>query len=103
MVARSVQRVCVVGAGNGGKTAAADLALQGCTVNLYELPEYSKRAFDGIGEDKQLHAEGDVRAARRPPRRRLSAVRVSSRLTPDASAAARARACRCRASPRSTP
>jgi 2-polyprenyl-6-methoxyphenol hydroxylase-like FAD-dependent oxidoreductase len=64
MTARPIERVCIIGAGNGGKTSAADLALQGCTISLYELPEYAQAAFAGIADDKQLHAQGAVGSAR---------------------------------------
>src|SRR5699024_12752571 len=36
-----VQNVTVIGAGNGGITAAADLTDRGFTVTLYESPEFS--------------------------------------------------------------
>ena len=38
----NVQRVAVVGAGNGGITAAADLKNRGKEVSLYELPKFGK-------------------------------------------------------------
>lgn len=38
----NVQRVAVLGAGNGGITAAADLKLRGFEVALFELPQFSK-------------------------------------------------------------
>lgn len=43
----SVRRVAVLGAGNGGRTVAADLALAGLEVHLYELPEFAA-GFRGI-------------------------------------------------------
>jgi len=36
-----IKRVAVLGAGNGGITAAADLTLRGFEVALYELPQFS--------------------------------------------------------------
>jgi opine dehydrogenase len=42
-----VKNVAILGAGNGGITAAADLKLQGFNVNLYELPGFGKN-LDGI-------------------------------------------------------
>ncbi len=36
-----IRSVAVIGAGNGGKAAAADLALQGVEVRLFEFPEYA--------------------------------------------------------------
>ncbi len=38
----NVKRVAVLGAGNGGITAAADLKLRGFEVALFELPQFSK-------------------------------------------------------------
>ncbi|MGI6226511.1 MAG: NAD/NADP octopine/nopaline dehydrogenase family protein [Peptococcales bacterium] len=37
-----VKRVAILGAGNGGATAAADLSAQGFEVRLYESPEFHK-------------------------------------------------------------
>jgi len=37
-----IKRVAVLGAGNGGMTAAADLTLRGFNVSLFELPEFSR-------------------------------------------------------------
>ena len=34
------ETIAVIGAGNGGKAAAADLALQGKRVRLFEFAEY---------------------------------------------------------------
>ena len=37
-----IKRVTVLGAGNGGITAAADLTLRGFEVALFELPQFSR-------------------------------------------------------------
>jgi opine dehydrogenase len=37
-----VKRVAILGAGNGGITAAADLKLRGFEVSLFELPQFSR-------------------------------------------------------------
>lgn len=37
-----VENIAVLGAGNGGITAAADLSARGFKVNLYQMPEYEK-------------------------------------------------------------
>ena len=37
-----VQKVAILGAGNGGMTAAADFKEQGFEVSLYELPQFAK-------------------------------------------------------------
>ena len=41
--------IAVIGAGNGGKTTAADLALQGKRVRLFEFPEFAA-ALEGLGD-----------------------------------------------------
>lgn len=61
----------MIGAGNGGKAAAADLALRGMAVCLSELPEYSAN-LDDLAGDPVLHIEGALcgtaRLARVTPR-----------------------------------
>lgn len=42
-----INKVAIIGAGNGGITAAADLTHRGFDVCLYEMPEYQKN-LDGI-------------------------------------------------------
>jgi opine dehydrogenase len=37
-----IKRVAILGAGNGGITAAADLTLRGFEVRLFEMPQFSK-------------------------------------------------------------
>lgn len=37
-----VKKVAILGAGNGGMTAAADLKEQGFEISLYELPQFGK-------------------------------------------------------------
>ena len=37
-----VKKVAILGAGNGGMTAAADLKEQGFEISLYELPQFEK-------------------------------------------------------------
>lgn len=49
----------VIGAGNGGKTSAADLAIQGRRVRLFEFPEFSAN-LDAVREDRLLRARGAV-------------------------------------------
>ncbi|MBW2146320.1 MAG: NAD/NADP octopine/nopaline dehydrogenase family protein [Deltaproteobacteria bacterium] len=39
---RGLPNVTVCGCGNAGMAIAADVALMGCTVNLYELPDFEK-------------------------------------------------------------
>jgi opine dehydrogenase len=51
--------ITVIGAGNGGKASAADLALRGKRVRLFEFPEYSGNLRE-IAERKELTATGEV-------------------------------------------
>ena len=37
-----VKKIAILGAGNGGMTAAADLKEQGFEISLYELPQFEK-------------------------------------------------------------
>ena len=49
--------IAVIGAGNGGKTTAADLALQGKRVRLFEFPEFAA-ALEGLGDPPTLRVTG---------------------------------------------
>jgi opine dehydrogenase len=51
--------IAVIGAGNGGKAAAADLALQGKKVRLFEFPEYNLNLQE-IMERRVITATGAV-------------------------------------------
>ena len=50
-------KIAVIGAGNGGKATAADLALQGKKVKLFEFPEFAGN-LEAIKEKRQLHVSG---------------------------------------------
>lgn len=39
-----VKKVAVLGAGNGGMTAAAELKEKGFEISLYELPQFAKKS-----------------------------------------------------------
>jgi opine dehydrogenase len=52
-----IERIAVIGAGNGGKATAVDLALQGKSVRLCEFPEFSAN-LAGLGDPPLLHATG---------------------------------------------
>lgn len=52
-----INTVAVIGAGNGGKTTAADLALQGKRVRLCEFPEFAAN-LAGLGERPRLRVTG---------------------------------------------
>ena len=54
-----IQNIAIIGAGNGGKAAAADLALQGKNVRLFEFPEY-RGNVEEIMETRSLKATGAV-------------------------------------------
>ncbi len=49
----------VIGAGNGGKTSAADLALQGRRVRLFEFGEFAAN-LDALRDDRMLRSRGAV-------------------------------------------
>lgn len=55
-----MERVAILGAGNAGHAMAADLALAGLAVNLYELPEYEQN-LEPIRERGGIEATGVVR------------------------------------------
>ncbi len=52
-----VHTVAVIGAGNGGKAAAAELALQGVEVRLFEFPEY-RANIDELARTRRLTVTG---------------------------------------------
>ena len=54
-----IQTIAILGAGNGGKAAAADLALQGKRVRLFEFSEYH-RGIEGLLKTRRLKATGAV-------------------------------------------
>ena len=54
-----IDRVTIIGAGNGGKAAAADLALRGKQVYLFEFPEF-KSNLEEIIKKKTLTVTGAV-------------------------------------------
>ena len=54
-----IENITIVGAGNGGKAAAADLALQGKRIRLFEFPEY-RQNVEEIIKTRSLKASGAV-------------------------------------------
>jgi opine dehydrogenase len=54
-----IENITIIGAGNGGKAAAADLALQGKRVRLFEFPEYRSNV-EKIIKKRSLKATGAV-------------------------------------------
>lgn len=56
-MANAVKRVCIMGAGNGGFAAAADLTLRGFEVTLYEDPRFASSIAE-IKDDRTIRLEG---------------------------------------------
>ncbi len=54
-----IDKIAIIGAGNGGKAAAADLALQGKQVHLFEFPEYGSN-IEMLTENLTLRVSGAV-------------------------------------------
>lgn len=54
-----IANITIVGAGNGGKAAAADLTIQGKRVRLFEFPEYQSNVEEII-KSRTLAATGAV-------------------------------------------
>ena len=54
-----IENIAIVGAGNGGKAAAVDMAQQNKHVRLFEFPEF-KRNLEAIIETNILTATGEV-------------------------------------------
>ena len=54
-----IENITIIGAGNGGKAAAADLALQGKHVRLFEFPEFRSNVEE-IMKTRNLTATGAV-------------------------------------------
>lgn len=55
--------IAIIGAGNGGKTAAADLALQGLEVRLTDLPEFGANLTPLLGSERVIHAQGAIQGS----------------------------------------
>ena len=51
-----IRRVAILGAGNGGITAAADLTIRGFEVSLFELPKFGK-TIELLRQSGQLTGE----------------------------------------------
>ena len=56
-MAKEVRRICIMGGGNGGFAAAADLTLRGFEVTLYEDPKFAA-SIEAIREDRTINLEG---------------------------------------------
>lgn len=54
-----IERIAILGAGNGGKTAAADLTLQGKRVHLFEFPGFLEN-LEELRQHRILTATGAV-------------------------------------------
>jgi opine dehydrogenase len=55
-----IERIAVIGAGNGGKASAVELALHGKYVRLFEFPEF-RANVEGLIESPTLTATGVVK------------------------------------------
>jgi opine dehydrogenase len=53
----SQRPIAILGAGNGGQCAAADLTLAGFDVNLFQLPEFQEE-FEAVRRRKEITLEG---------------------------------------------
>ena len=49
----AVKRICIMGGGNGGFAAAADLTQRGYEITLYEDPKFAA-SIAGIAESKTI-------------------------------------------------
>ena len=56
-MAKTIKKITILGGGNGGFAAAADLTLRGFEVTLYEDPRFAS-AIEGIKKDGVIHLEG---------------------------------------------
>ena len=54
-----IDTIAVIGAGNGGKALAADMALQGRKVRLFEFPEYAANTAE-ITKSHRLNVRGEI-------------------------------------------
>jgi opine dehydrogenase len=54
-----IENIAIIGAGNGGKAAAADLTLQGKRIRLFEFPEYQKN-IEEVLRNRILKVTGAV-------------------------------------------
>jgi len=54
-----IETIAVIGAGNGGKATAADLALQGKRVRLCDFPEFAASLI-GLGDRPRLQVKGAI-------------------------------------------
>ena len=54
-----IENIVIIGAGNGGKAAAADLTLQGKGIRLFEFPEYGSN-IEELLKTRTLRATGAV-------------------------------------------
>jgi len=53
----SKMKIAIIGAGNGGKAAAADLTLAGHKINLFEFPEFREN-IRTVQENGGVHLTG---------------------------------------------
>ena len=56
----TLEKIAVIGAGNGGQATAVDLTTRGFGVCLYEFPDFSKRLESKLAS-KKIHATGFIK------------------------------------------
>ena len=59
-LAVETKTICIIGAGNGGKAIAGDMALAGHNCRLFEFPEYSEN-IDAVIAQGGIHVTGIAR------------------------------------------
>ena len=59
------KKIAVLGGGNGAHTMAAEFALKGHTVNLYEMPQF-KNNMKKVFETKTIHLQGNIKELQGP-------------------------------------
>lgn len=58
-----METIAVIGAGNGGFATAADLALGGACINLFDFPEY-RQNIEALYENKTIVIDGHARTGK---------------------------------------
>lgn len=59
------KKIAVLGGGNGAHTMAAEFALKGHTVNLYEMPQF-KNNMKKVFETKTIYLQGNIKELQGP-------------------------------------
>ncbi|MBQ4259195.1 MAG: hypothetical protein IJB84_02895 [Lachnospiraceae bacterium] len=59
------KKIAVLGGGNGAHTMAAEFAMKGHTVNLYEMPQF-KNNMKKVFETKTIKLQGNIKELQGP-------------------------------------